>query len=105
MLRKRLTLTAIVAVVGALSLVSSSAASGSYSREGAACVRAGVTFLASQGLLLKAALRKVDYEPLDSDADGLGLIDTDLPSPSFLPLLDVIKLHYTNPELFEWCSA
>ena len=47
----------------------------------------------------------MDYEPLDSDADGLGLINTDLPSPSFLPLLDVIKLHYTNPELFEWCSA
>ncbi len=105
-MRMRITLTAAVAVVAALSLVSTSAAGGTgYSREGVACVKAGVSFLASNGLLVKAALQRVDYEPLDSDADGAGLINTDLPAPSYLPLLDVIKLHYTNPELFDWCSA
>jgi hypothetical protein len=78
-------------------------ASAATPREGVACVRSGVKFLASNGLLLKAAQGKVDYAPLDNTG-GSGDIRTDLGDSAFLPLTQVIKLHYTNPELFSWCD-
>jgi hypothetical protein len=77
-------------------------ASAATPREGAACVRSGVKFLATNGLLIKAAKGKVDYAPLD--ITGTGAIRTELGDSAFLPLSQVIKLHYTNPELFSWCD-
>ena len=47
--------------------------------------------------------QKVDYAPLDNTG-GTGQIRTDLGDSAFLPLGQVIKLHYTNPELFMWCD-
>ena len=66
-----------------------SANGGSDAVRGARCVVAGVKFLASNGLLVKAALRQVDYDTIDSDGGGdAGLINADLPTPAFLPLGD-----------------
>ena len=63
-------------------------------------------FLVQNNLLVAAARQQVDYDTIDSDSGGSeGLINTDLPPHSFLPLLTVIKLHYTNPELFDWCNS
>ena len=64
-----------------------------------------MNFLVKNDLLVAAARQQVDYDTIDSDSGGSeGAINTDLPSPSFLPLGTVIKLHYTNPELFDWCN-
>jgi hypothetical protein len=62
-----------------------------------------VKFLVSNGLIRDAARQKLDYAPLDNTG-GTGDIRTDLGDSAFLPLRDVIKLHYTNPELFSWCD-
>ena len=84
-------------------------ASAATPREGAACVRSGVKFLASNGLLVQAAKRQVDYAPLDETGTNdirieLGVPKTEGGEGAFLPLSQVIKLHYTNPELFSWCD-
>ena len=80
-------------------------ASAATPREGAACVRNGVKFLATNGLLIKALQQKVDYSTIDSSPGTTdGLINTTFPGPTFLPLSEVIKLHYTSPELFDWCG-
>ncbi|MEV4416167.1 hypothetical protein [Catellatospora sp. NPDC049609] len=71
-------------------------------REGAACVRAGVSTLIKLGLLRDAALRRIDYSTLADPANGP--IFADLPEGSYLSLGTVVKLHYTNPELFAWCK-
>ena len=64
-----------------------------------------MSFLVDEGLLRDAALRRIDYDLIDTDAGGPdGLINTDLPSGSYIPLGTVIRLHFTNPELFDWCS-
>jgi hypothetical protein len=105
---KRIALFLTVATMGALALSASPAGAnrGSDSVEGARCVVAGVKFLASNGLLVKAALRQVDYDTIDSDGGGdAGLINADLPTPAFLPLGEVIRLHFTSPELFDWCNT
>lgn len=70
-------------------------------REGAACVRAGVSTLIKLGLLRDAALRRIDYSTHADPVDGP--IFADLPEGSYLSLGTVVKLHYTNPELFAWC--
>ena len=72
---------------------------------GPKCVQAGVKFLIKNDLLIAAAEGKVDYDTIDSDTAPFtsGLINADLPTPAFLPLGDVIKLHYTSPQLFDWC--
>lgn len=80
----------------------SDTASAATPREGAKCVASGVRFLASNGLLRDAFRQKVDYAPLD--VDGTGDIRIDLGDEAFLPLSTVIKLHYTDPELFSWCD-
>ena len=91
-------------------LVPPSAAAGASSKSvgsfrGARCVAAGVKFLIKNDLLAAAARQQVDYDTIDSDSGGSeGAINTDLPSPSFLPLGTVIRLHYTNPALFDWCN-
>lgn len=65
-----------------------------------------MNFLATNNLLLAAALRQIDYDRLDSDGGGdAGAINTDLPAGSVLPVGTVIRLHYTNPERVDWCSA
>ena len=58
-----------------------------------------------------AALRQIDYSDLDSDLTNnddvftpSGPINTDLPNGSYLSLGVVIRLHFTNPELFDWCA-
>ena len=99
----------LLAVLASTLAVSSTAAAaparGGNSADGARCVVAGVTFLAQNGLLRAAALRQIDYDTIDSDSGGSeGLINTDLPAGSFLPLGTVIRLHYTNPTLFDWCA-
>lgn len=98
---------AAVALGGSAIAVAGNSWSGSKSnRAGAKCVQAGVSFLIKNNLLVAAAEGKVDYDTIDSDTAPFtsGLINANLPSPAFLPLGDVIKLHYTNPELFDWCG-
>ncbi|MGH3022962.1 MAG: hypothetical protein ACRDNI_04830 [Gaiellaceae bacterium] len=71
---------------------------------GVKCVKNGVRFLIKNDLLVAAAKQEIDYDTIDSDSGGNeGLINTNLPAESFLPLGTVILLHYTNPELFDWC--
>lgn len=106
MLRK-IALTLVIAAASVLALVPAAGASSrsSDSIRGARCVAAGVRFLIQNDLLVAAARRQVDYDTIDSDSGGSeGAINTDLPSPSYLPLGTVIRLHFTNPELFDWCN-
>ena len=104
---KKIALTLAIAAASVLMLVPVAGASSknSDSLRGIRCVAAGVNFLVENKLLVAAARQQVDYDTIDSDSGGSeGAINTDLPSPSFLPLWTVIKLHYTNPELFDWCN-
>ena len=104
---KKIALTLAVAAASVLLLVPAAGASSrsSESLSGIRCVAAGVSFLVENKLLVAAARQQVDYDTIDSDSGGSeGAINTDLPSPSFLPLWTVIRLHYTNPELFDWCN-
>ena len=107
-MNKRPIIAAFVALIAALSLVSVGNAQprqASDSLKGVRCVVAGVQFLIQNDLLIAAAKQQLDYDTIDSDSGGSeGLINTDLPTPSFLPLGTVIRLHYTNPELFDWCA-
>ncbi len=72
---------------------------------GPKCVKAGVKFLIKNDLILAAARGEIDYDAIDSDEPPYtsGLINTDLPPGSFLPLGTVVELHLTKPELFDWC--
>ncbi len=105
---RRIALTLAIAATAAIALVPAAGASSPRSADslrGARCVAAGVRFLIQNDLLAAAARRQVDYDTIDSDSGGSeGLINADLPSPSFLPLGTVIRLHFTNPELFDWCN-
>lgn len=116
-MRKRIALVTAVVAVGALGLVPVSTAGGGNSSnaiEGARCVQAGVAFLVQNDLLRAAALRQIDYSDLDTDtapAPGnddtystSGPVNTDLPNGANLSLGDVIRLHFTSPELFDWCA-
>ncbi len=106
MLRK-IALTLAIAATAVLALVPAAGASprNADALRGVRCVAAGVQFLVQNDLLVAAARRQVDYDTIDSDSGGSeGAINTDLPSPSFLPLSTVIRLHFTNPELFDWCN-
>ena len=70
-----------------------------------AASRPASRFLIQNDLLRAAALQQIDYDTIDSDSGGSeGLINTDLPPGSFLSLGTVIRLHFTNPELFDWCA-
>ena len=105
---KKIALTMAVAATAALSLVSTAPASSPRAEEavaGARCVQAGVRFLLENDLLVAAARKQIDYDTIDSDSGGSeGLINTNLPPESFLSLGTVIRLHFTNPELFDWCA-
>jgi hypothetical protein len=72
---------------------------------GEKCVKAGVDFLIKNDLIGPAARGEIDYDTIDSDTAPFtsGLINTDLPAGSKLPLGAVVNLHLTNPELFDWC--
>jgi hypothetical protein len=72
---------------------------------GPKCVKAGVNFLIRNDLIEAAAKGEIDYDAIDSDTAPFtsGLINTNLPAGSFLPLGTVVGLHLTNPELFDWC--
>ena len=65
-------------------------------------LKAGLSFLKSEGLLQAAAQKQIDYSTLANPANGP--IFTTLPADSFLSLGQVVKLHKTNPELFAWCG-
>ena len=103
---KRLALLGATATAAALAFSTTATASNSSDAiAGARCVKAGVTFLVQNNLLKAAALRQIDYDTIDSDGGGdAGLINTDLPPGSYLSLGTVIRLHFTNPELFDWCA-
>jgi hypothetical protein len=109
MLKRLIPITAIVLASSLAFALDAGAGSRDRGKDGAAvsgarCVKAGVRFLIKNDLLLAAARQQVDYDTIDSDSGGgEGLINTDLPSPAFLPLGTVVALHYTNPELFDWC--
>jgi hypothetical protein len=106
MLKKICLLAAVAA--SALAVASPATAapkSHAGSLAGFRCVAAGVDFLVDNNLLRAAAARQIDYDTIDSDSGGSeGLINTDLPAGSFLPLGAVIRLHFTNPGLFDWCA-
>jgi hypothetical protein len=72
---------------------------------GEKCVQAGVNFLIRNDLILAASRGEIDYDAIDSDTAPYtsGLINTDLPAGSFLPLGTVVELHLTSPALFDWC--
>jgi hypothetical protein len=114
---QRIALVAAVVGAAALGLAPASLAGGGNSStaiDGVRCVRAGVTFLADNGLLRAAALQQIDYSDLDTDAGPApgnddtystsGAINADLPNGANLSLGEVIRLHFTNPELFDWCA-
>jgi hypothetical protein len=103
---KRLALLGATASTAALAFTGTAGANNSSDAlAGARCVKAGVKFLIENDLLRAAALRQIDYDTIDSDGGGdAGLINTDLPPGSFLSLGTVIRLHFTNPELFDWCA-
>jgi hypothetical protein len=116
-MRQRIALVAAVVCTTALGVAPAAMAQGGSSSsaiEGVRCVRAGVSFLVQNDLLRAAALRQIDYSDLDTDAGPApgnddtystsGAINADLPNGSNLSLGDVIRLHYTNPELFDWCA-
>ena len=105
---KRITLTLAIAATAAIALVPTAGASSPRSADaisGARCVQAGVRYLLENELLVAAARQQIDYDAIDSDSGGSeGAINTNLPAGSFLPLGAVIRLHFTNPELFDWCG-
>ena len=105
---KRITLALAIAATAAVALVPTAGASSPRSADaisGARCVQAGVRYLLENELLVAAARQQIDYDAIDSDSGGSeGAINTNLPAGSFLPLGAVIRLHFTNPELFDWCS-
>ncbi len=116
-MRKRIALITTVVGAAALGLVPPSFAGGGNAPnaiEGARCVKAGVTFLVQNDLLSAAAVRQIDYSDLDTDVGPTpgnddtynvsGPINTDLPNGANLSLGDVVRLHFTNPELFDWCA-
>jgi hypothetical protein len=106
MLRKIMLLGAVAA--SALAVTSAAFAGGGNSqnaRDAAACVQAGIGTLVSLGAIDEAAQGKLNYYPLGSQAGGLGLINIPFTSnPTYIPLKDVVALHRTNPELFDWCA-
>ena len=93
---------AIAVTVVALGLGSALAAKPSNPGAGGACVQAGLGTLKSLGLLEAAAQKQIDYSTLADPVDGP--IFLDLPEGSFLSLGQVVRLHASNPELFEWCN-
>jgi hypothetical protein len=102
-----LTLATAAAAVAALVPTATAAPSarGAEAVSGARCIAFGVRFLVENDLLTVAARQQIDYDAIDSDSGGSeGAINTDLPAGSYLPLGAVIRLHFTNPELFDWCS-
>ena len=106
---RKLALTLATAATAAVALVPTATAApsaqGADAVRGARCIAAGVGFLVENGLLAAAARQQIDYDTIDSDSGGSeGAINTDLPAGSYLPLGGVIRLHFTNPELFDWCS-
>ena len=107
-LLRKLMLTLAIAATAAVALVPTAGASSPRSADaiaGARCVQAGVRFLVENDLLVAAARQQIDYDAIDSDSGGSeGAINTNLPAGSFLPLGAVIRLHFTNPELFDWCN-
>lgn len=71
------------------------------SEGGGACAQAGLDTLKSLGLLQDAAAKQVDYSTL---ADPVaGPIFTTLQEGSFLSLGQVVTLHTSSPQLFQWC--
>jgi hypothetical protein len=107
MLKKLMLLGAIAA--SALAVTTTAFAGGGNSqnaRDAAACVQAGIGTLVSLGLIDEAARGQIDYDTLDSDTSPYtsGAINANLPARSYLPLRDVVALHRTNPELFDWCA-
>ena len=102
---KRLTVLAATGATAALLISPVASANNSADAiAGARCVKAGVAFLVQNGLISAAAQRQIDYDSIDTDAGSPGLINADLPPNSFLSLGTVIRLHFTNPELFDWCN-
>jgi hypothetical protein len=105
---KRIALLGAISVTAALALAPVSGAGGGNSANaiaGAQCVQAGVGTLVSLGLINEAAQGKLNYYPLGSQPGGAGLINIAFPSgPVYIPLKDVIALHRSNPELFDWCD-
>jgi len=85
-----------------LLVVAAGSASAAPSQKGA-CVQAGLGTLKTLDLLQTAAQKGIDYSTLDSGPGGAGYINTDLPAGSNLSLGQVVKLHTSSPELFDWC--
>ena len=106
MLKKVVLLAAVAA--SALAVTSTAIAGGGNSqsaRDAAACVQAGIGTLVSLGLIDEAAQGKLNYYPLGSQAGGAGLINVAFTAnPTYIPLKDVVSLHRSNPELFDWCA-
>ena len=108
---KRIAALGVILVVGLASTAVAVAGSNGWgwgkqrTLSGEKCVKAGVGFLIENDLIGPAARGEVDYDAIDSDTAPFtsGLVNTDLPAGSFLPLGTVVSLHLTNPELFDWC--
>jgi len=110
MLKRLATLGVILVVAMVATTVAVAGSKGKWGKQSATlsgekCVQAGVSFLIKNDLIEAAAKGEIDYDAIDSDTPPYtsGLINTDLPAGSFLPLGAVVGLHLTNPELFDWC--
>jgi hypothetical protein len=102
-MRKKIAIALTAGVAAAtMGFGATGTASAAPKSAGAACVQDGIGFLKDNGLLRQAAQRKIDYSTLGPE--GAGLIRVQLPEGSFLSLGKVVKLHFTNPELFTWCD-
>jgi hypothetical protein len=101
-MRKKIAIALTAGVAAATVGFGAAGTASAAPNERGACVQAGIGFLKANGLLQKAAQKKIDYSTLGPD--GAGLIRVQLDEGSFLPLGQVVKLHTTNPELFTWCD-
>jgi hypothetical protein len=100
-MRKLVAGAGVVAVAATLAVATPASAADAPRNEGAACIQAGLGTLKSLGLLQTAAQKKLDYSTLADPVNGP--IFADLPTGTYLSLGEVVKLHKTNPELFDWC--
>ena len=74
-----------------LLVVAAGTASAAPSANGA-CVQAGIGTLKDLGALQAAAQKSIDYSAYVAVPEG-----------TYLSLGQVVKLHTSSPELFDWC--
>jgi len=101
-MKKSIALAVAATAASTFAVGSISSTAGAAPNGNGACVQAGIGTLKDLGLLQSAAQKQIDYSTL-ADAET-GPIFADLPEGSNLSLGQVVKLHTSSPELFDWCG-